>query len=194
MCCLWWWAWEHMDIYSIFSCRSRPGTSYSWDRKKPGRSYQGRGFAEIGWPVYSKEHSPWSWGGSHHYVRAPGIYHSDPCVERLRHMSFADCAIHFWEKGLPGSEMLEHVDYNAQQDMVSGHSSFTNTVNNIWSLSPDEIVQGNDHAELWTKPMVGPAQEIIALMNNWCARLRNRDSLFWIYSAGPFNFQSVFFN
>lgn len=45
-----------------------------------------------------------------HYARAPGIHHSYPPVNPLCHMSVSDSAIHFWRKGLPGSEILQQVD------------------------------------------------------------------------------------
>lgn len=58
-------------------------------------------------------------------------------------MSVPDCMTHTWQNGLPSSEMLQRGDYNAQQDVASGHPGFTDVVNSIPSISPDEIV-GDD--------------------------------------------------
>lgn len=41
-----------------------------------------------------------------HYLWAPGIYHSDPSVKRLQHMSAAWYAIHFLRNGLQSGAML----------------------------------------------------------------------------------------
>lgn len=46
-----------------------------------------------------------------HNMQAPGIYHKDPRVEGLQHISVSDCAVHCWWNGLPSVEMLDRVDY-----------------------------------------------------------------------------------
>lgn len=46
-----------------------------------------------------------------HLMKALGIYNSDHTVKRLSHTFFAVCAIFFWRKRIPASEMLRLVDY-----------------------------------------------------------------------------------
>lgn len=45
-----------------------------------------------------------------HYVRVHDIYHSNPLLKPLHYISAAECAIHFWRKGLPGAGMVQLVD------------------------------------------------------------------------------------
>lgn len=46
-------------------------------------------------------------------------------------MVVAKGTIHFFQKGLPASEMLGAVDYNEVHDVVSGHPGFTNVGTNV---------------------------------------------------------------
>lgn len=66
-----------------------------------------------------------------HYVWALGVYISELWVERLQHISVAECAIHFGGKRLPGSEMLKCVDYMRGQDVWSAYAGFTNVFPNV---------------------------------------------------------------
>lgn len=45
-----------------------------------------------------------------HNSRILGIYHSDPQVEFLKHMSIADCVVQVLLKVLPAAKMLGLVD------------------------------------------------------------------------------------
>lgn len=88
-----------------------------------------------------------------HYLKAPVIYHCDLLVKHLFHISVAGFTIHFFREGLPGTQSLQ-ADYNAQQEVSSGHSCFTNVSSNVLILSPDEIVQDDEQSKSGKKPIV----------------------------------------
>lgn len=56
----------------------------------------------------------------------PGIYNSDPRVERKEAMSFPECGTPFSRKWLPAYGMLRIVDYMRVQDVVSAYPGFKN--------------------------------------------------------------------
>lgn len=102
-----------------------------------------------------------------HYVRAPVFYQSDQSVKRLHYMSVVNCRLDFGRKGLPDPEVFQRADTNRLMMIRNELSNFTNIVSNIHLLSPDEIVQDDEHSELGGKPRIRPKQKNLALMKTF---------------------------
>lgn len=50
-----------------------------------------------------------------HYVMVPGLYRSRRWLEHLQNSSVTDWKIYLWWKGLLGADILQYVDYIAEQ-------------------------------------------------------------------------------
>lgn len=93
-------------------------------------------------------------GSALHCVLVPVIYHSDTRLKRLKGTSVAECAIHFCKKGLPGGEMLGHVDIMGVLAVASAHTGYL--VSKESRNSVDEVVFGDKLTENGRRRMLGP--------------------------------------
>lgn len=65
------------------------------------------------------------------------------CVKLFQHMPYAECTIHFWQKGLPAAEMLRHLDSMGVRDVANAHPEFATHGINLRRVFVDEVVYGN---------------------------------------------------
>lgn len=59
------------------------------------------------------------------------------------HMSFKECALPFWWRGIPASEMHRCAEYMGVQDVVSDVPPITNVATNSSHLLLDEVGYGD---------------------------------------------------
>lgn len=80
-------------------------------------------------------------------VQSPGLRHSDARLKCSQQVPVAECAIHFWQKGLPPGEMFDRLDYMGGWKAVSTHHEVTNPEGNYSSISRLKLIYGN---ALWS--------------------------------------------
>lgn len=110
------------------------------------------------------------------------VFHNSQQVKFLWHMSVVDHSIGFWCERISDFDMLERVDWNAWQEVTSGHAGFTNVLRKILSLSPDEIVRDDEDSESGKKQRVRFEQTSITLMKDLMCKFLNHVQL----DSGPF--------
>lgn len=78
---------------------------------------------------------------------SPGTYPDDPRVKHFQHMSVAQCAILFWQNGVPAGKRGFRVSFMGFQLVATPSLGFTNLVRNYSQGFVDIVVHENDLTE-----------------------------------------------
>ena len=105
-----------------------------------------------------------------HFLRGHGFYNSTPYRRKLNHTNMMEIAIHFWRAGLLYADELKQVDYSVPPYVPSTYPSFTNIMDNIPRVPPDETVYSSEVGDNGRRLMLRPEQKSIACLKTLVAQ------------------------
>lgn len=84
----------------------------------------------------------------------------------LKPVRVAECAIHFWQKGLRAGYMIEGVSYMEFPDLSNSHHKIMNIAGNIQQISVYEVAYWRDYMVNCRRKKLRSEQESEALIKD----------------------------
>lgn len=121
-----------------------------------------------------------------HFQSSPGHYNRDPAKKSLAHMSVVQTAIHFWKKGTSEGDCDRILNYQCQGYVSSRHAAWTNCIDNIPRLGPEEGLYF-PKGVYESQGMVRPEQKSILLLMEIISQYTNEGDIVVDMFGGTFS-------
>ena len=122
-----------------------------------------------------------------YFQRAPGFYQATPSARRLTHLSTTEQAIHVWRTGCSAADNFSRVNYERGGFVPSRHKGYTDCIDNIPRLTPQEKVYTDEVNSNDRPKMLRPEQKSVALLKTIISKYSQPGDIVFDPFAGSYS-------